>query len=88
MQEKSNSMLKREKVHSKIDNLVVVYVGVVLFFQTLLQISPIVTFLAATPLYSIQTYFGVLGGVLILVLKPCLLWQSPPVLTHWLQVLP
>lgn len=63
---KSNRIFGREKEYPKIDGFVVNYVGVVLFFQTLLQISPIVTSLAATPLYSIQTYLGVLGGGLIM----------------------
>lgn len=59
-------LFERKKEYPQIDNIVVIYVGVVLFFQTLLQIAPIVTFLASTPLYSIQTYLGVLGGGLIL----------------------
>ncbi len=65
MRVKDSKIFIREKEYPQIDNFVVLYVGVVLFFQTLLQISPIVTFLAATPLYSIQTYLGVLGGGLI-----------------------
>lgn len=48
-----------------LDRTVEVYVMVTLFFQVLLQISPAVTFLAYTPLYSIQTYLGLLGLVLI-----------------------
>jgi len=61
----SNRVFQRKKEYPKIDGFVVNYVGVVLVFQTLLQISPIVTALAATPLYSIQTYLGVLGAGLI-----------------------
>ena len=65
MRIKDSKIFIREKEYPKIDNFVVLYVGVVLFVQTLLQISPVVTALAATPLYSIQTYLGVLGGGLI-----------------------
>ena len=50
-----------------IDKIVVIYVAVLLFFQILLQISPAMSFLATTPLYSIQTYLGLLGGLLIVV---------------------
>ena len=66
MQIKNYEMFIRKKEYPQIDRFVVIYVGVVLFFQTLLQISPVVTALAATPLYSIQTYLGVLGGGLII----------------------
>lgn len=48
-----------------LDTLVMGYIAAVLVFQVLFQISPAVTFLAATPLYSIQTYLGLLGGGLI-----------------------
>lgn len=48
-----------------IDNLVVLYIAVVLLFQILFQISPVMTFMTKTPLYSIQTYLGLLGAVLI-----------------------
>lgn len=65
MRIKDSKIFIREKEYPKIDNFVVLYVAVVLFVQTLLQISPVVTALAATPLYSIQTYLGVLGGGLI-----------------------
>lgn len=67
VQGKLDKILIRRKEYPKIDNFVVIYVGVVLFFQILLQISPAVTFLASTPLYSVQTYLGILGGGLILV---------------------
>ena len=60
------SIFTRNKEYPVIDKIVVVYIGVVLFFQILLQISPAVTFLAKTPLYSIQTYLGLLGAFLIL----------------------
>ena len=60
-----NKLFNRKKEYPRIDNLVVVYVAVVLYFQLLLQISPIVTSLTATPLYNIQTYLGLLGGGLI-----------------------
>lgn len=49
------------------DGVVMIYVATVLLFQILFQISPVVTFLAKTPLYSIQTYLGLLGGGLIVV---------------------
>lgn len=49
-----------------IDYIVIGYVGVLLLFQLFFQISPIVTFLTKTPLYSMQTYLGLLGGGLIL----------------------
>ena len=62
-----NKIFVRSREYPKFDNFVVIYVGIVLFFQVLLQISPAVTFLASTPLYSIQTYLGLLGGGLILV---------------------
>ena len=73
-----NRIFKRAKDYPKIDSLVVIYVGVVLFFQILLQIGPAVTFLAKTPLYSIQTYLGLLGGGLILldVFTTKRIWQG------------
>lgn len=55
---------KRE--YPLIDHLIVGYVGILLLFQLFFQISPIVTFLTKTPLYSAQTYLGLLGGGLIL----------------------
>lgn len=48
-----------------IDTIILIYEAVVLFFQILFQISPVMTFLAKTPLYDIQTYLGLLGGMLI-----------------------
>ena len=59
------AIFTRNKEYPVIDKIVVAYIGVVLFFQILLQISPVVTFLTTTPLYSIQTYLGLLGGFLI-----------------------
>lgn len=50
-----------------VDAVIAGYCGFVLFVQILLQISPVMTFLAKTPLYSIQTYLGLLGGALIVV---------------------
>lgn len=50
-----------------VDSAVVAYCGFVMLVQILLQISPFMTFLATTPLYSIQTYLGLLGGALIVV---------------------
>lgn len=61
------AILTRKKEYPLIDYAIVAYVGIVLFFQILLQISPVMTFLATTPLYSVQTYLGVLGGFLIVV---------------------
>ncbi len=60
------SALQRKREFPLIDTLVVLYVAAVLVFQIFLQISPIVTFLTKTPFYSMQTYFGILGGGLIL----------------------
>ncbi len=50
-----------------IDHIVIGYVGLLFLTQLLFQISPVVTFLTKTPFYSMQTYLGVLGGVLIVV---------------------
>lgn len=55
----------RKREYPVIDKLVMAYVAVMLLFQIFFQISPIVTFLATTPLYSAQTYLGLLGGGLI-----------------------
>lgn len=49
------------------DTVVTVYVAVVLLFQILLQISPVVTLMSYTPLINIQAYLGILGAVLIVV---------------------
>lgn len=50
-----------------LDVVVVAYVITVLLFQLLFQISPVMKFFTNTPIYSIQTYLGVLGGVLIVI---------------------
>lgn len=66
---KNNALLSRYMNMGKqlpwLDGIVVAYVAMVLFFQTLFQISPVVTWFTKTPLYSIQTYLGLLGGVLL-----------------------
>lgn len=61
------------------DTLMMGYITIVLVFQVLFQISPAVTFLATTPLYSIQTYLGLLGGGLIVLdlFTTKRLWQGP-----------
>ncbi len=66
------------KSYPVIDRIIVGYVAVMLFFQVLLQIAPVLTFLTKTPLYSIQTYLGLLGGALIIVdaLTTKRLWQG------------
>ena len=53
--------------YGAVDLVVLIYCGLVLLMQIPLQISPCVTFLATTPLYSLQTYMGLLGGALIVV---------------------
>lgn len=79
------AIFTRRKEYPFIDKIVVAYIGVVLFFQILLQISPAITFLATTPLYSIQTYLGLLGGFLIVV--DCFttkrIWQGKYCLLLW-----
>lgn len=67
-----------DKSYPVIDGIIVGYVAVMLFCQLLLQIAPVLTFLARTPLYSIQAYLGLLGGALIIVdaLTTKRLWQG------------
>lgn len=48
-----------------VDKMFLVYAAVVLLFQIFFQISPIMTFLTATPLYSMQTYLGLIGGAMV-----------------------
>lgn len=60
-------IVQSNKEYPVFDAVVLVYVAFTLFFQFLLQISPAVTLLTYTPLYSMQTYLGILGGVLIAV---------------------
>ena len=55
----------RKREYPMIDKLIMAYIAVMLLFQIFFQISPMVTFLATTPLYSMQTYLGLLGGGLI-----------------------
>ena len=66
---KSNirSFFQGNKEYPVVDKIVLIYVATVLFFQILFQISPVVTLLSKTPLYNIQTYLGLTGGVLIVV---------------------
>lgn len=58
-------LTRRDKEYPLIDRAVLLYVAVMLLFQILFQISPVMSFLATTPLRSIQTYLGLLGGALI-----------------------
>lgn len=50
-----------------LNDIVVVYVGIVLLTFSLYLIAPFVTFISQTPFYSMQTYLGVIGGILLLV---------------------
>jgi hypothetical protein len=61
-----------------VDWIVILYVAAVLVFQTILQISPLVSLLTKTPFYSMQTYLGILGGGLILLdlVTTKRLWQG------------
>ena len=65
-----------------LDHIVMVYVGVVLLTYVLFLIAPFVTLIAKTPLYSIQTYLGILGGVLLLadLFTNKTLWRGPYVI--------
>ena len=60
-----DKITKSSREFPVIDTIILIYEAVVLFFQILFQISPVMTFLAKTPLYDIQTYLGLLGGMLI-----------------------
>lgn len=64
---KITNLFQTEKQYPLVDRAIVIYVAVLLFFQILLQIAPVLTLLAKTPLYSIQSYLGLLGGFLLLV---------------------
>lgn len=68
-----------EKQYPMLDRFMMGYIAVVLLFQILLQISPVMTFLATTPLYSIQTYLGLLGAGMVLVdlFTARRTWQGP-----------
>lgn len=59
--------VREEKEPLIIDWIIAAYAAVVLLVQILFLISPVMTFFSKTPLYSIQTYLGFLGGVLILI---------------------
>lgn len=61
----ADRLTQREKEWPLIDKAILAYVAVMLLFQILFQISPVMSFLATTPLRSIQTYLGLLGGGLI-----------------------
>lgn len=61
-----DNIIRSKREYPLIDAIILIYIAVVFFVQVLFQISPVVTFLASTPFYSIQTYLGVLGGALIL----------------------
>ncbi len=50
-----------------LDIINLIFVAVTLMFQMLIQISPIMSFVAKTPFYSLQTYLGIIGGILIVV---------------------
>ncbi len=59
------NIFKSKKEYPLVDLAVLTYVAFTLSFQLLLQISPFVSWLATTPIYSMQTYLGILGGGLI-----------------------
>ncbi len=61
------NLLKPKREYPLVDFAILVYVAFTISFQVLLQISPFVTWLATTPIYSMQTYLGILGGGLIVV---------------------
>ena len=60
------ALTQSNRDYPAMDAVIIAYTAVVLVFQVLFQISPVMTFLAKTPLYSIQTYLGLLGGGLVL----------------------
>ena len=62
-----NRIVKPKKEYPLFDAVVLVFVAFLLIFQILIQISPFVSVLALTPLSSMMTYLGVLGGVLVAV---------------------
>ncbi len=63
--ERCGDIFKAKKEYPLVDFLVLVYVAFTISFQVLLQISPFVTWLSTTTIYSMQTYLGLLGGSLI-----------------------
>jgi len=68
-----------QRAYPVFDAVVLVYIAVVLLVQVLFQISPVVTFFASTPLISIQTWLGLLGGALLVIdlFTTKRLWQGP-----------
>mgnify|MGYP000426475478 FL=1 len=48
-----------------LNTAVLVYVGVTVVSFVLLQIAPVLTWMAKTPLYHISTYLGLIGAVLM-----------------------
>ena len=48
-----------------LNTAVLVYVGVTVVSFVLLQIAPVLTWMAKTPLYHISTYLGLIGAVLL-----------------------
>lgn len=68
-----------QRAYPVFDAVVMGYIAVVLLVQVLFQISPAVTFFASTPLISIQTWLGILGGALLVIdlFTTKRLWQGP-----------
>lgn len=48
-----------------LNTAVLVYVGVTVVSFVLLQIAPVLTWMAKTPLYHISTYLGLIGALLM-----------------------
>lgn len=71
-------VFRSSREYPTVDAIIIAYAATVLVFQVLMQISPFMTLLAKTPLYSIQTYLGLLGGGLILldVFTTKKIWQG------------
>ena len=72
------SLTTPKRAYPVVDWIIILYVAAVLVFQTILQISPLVSLLTKTPFYSMQTYLGILGGGLILLdlVTTKRLWQG------------
>lgn len=68
-----------KRTYPVFDAAVLAYIALVLLVQVLFQISPVVTFLASTPLISIQTWLGLLGAALLAVdvFTSKRVWQGP-----------
>lgn len=65
-------MVGKQKKNKFISNDVVakaitVYVFIVVVSYVLYLIAPVLTFISSTPLYSFQTYLGLVGGLLIII---------------------